>query len=80
MSIANVDESAEKNAQTRDRSHNIQKKPAAYIILAYLWNIFWIFAIIKKMYKTDLEKEVNIDVVIDSVDKELDCEEQVDEI
>ena len=80
MSISDIDESAEENPKARDRSHNMQKKPAAYIILAYLWNIVWISFSNKKCAKPMLKKKMNKYGVIDCVDEELDCEEQVDEI
>ena len=49
-------------------------------MLAQNGNVFWILTRSVKVCGANFEKEVNIDVVVDGTDKEVECQEEVDEI
>ena len=80
VGIADIDESAEDDPKVRNAPHGVEGNPAGYVILAERWDFFWILTIVVKVCMTNFEKNVNIYVVVYHVDKEVDCQEQVDEV
>ena len=80
MGIADIDESTEYDPKIRNAPHGIEGNPAGYVILAESWDFFRILTIVVKVCMTNFEKNVNIYVVVYRVDKEVDCQEKVNEV
>ena len=49
-------------------------------MLAQNGDVFWILTSTVKVCSANFEKELNIDVVVDGTDKEVECQEEVEEI
>ena len=80
VGIANIDESAENDPKVRNAHHGVEGNPAGCVILAESWDVIWILVIFVKVCMTNFEKNVNIYVVVYHVDKEVDCQEKVNEV